>query len=193
MTIQEIEFARDKKLLVKKIKGYPYVGYVIGWGKKIDEERWLAMVQIKPNENAAGLVYLHPPESLDFFDRKEATFTVKPQLPMEFYIPAGASKSKKAGAFGEVAKKMLPQRAQQDLLTMDVAAYVELQNTPNGDPDNLVKPVLDALKGSVLVDDKQVRSLQVEFIDKEFDPAIPERPGVFVKLSAYERKKSENF
>jgi hypothetical protein len=48
---------------VEKVKGYPFRGTVIGIGAKSDG-KILCMVEIEPGPNAAGLVYLHPPEVL---------------------------------------------------------------------------------------------------------------------------------
>jgi hypothetical protein len=48
---------------VEKIKGYPFRGTIIGIGAKSDG-KILCMVEIEPGPNAAGLVYLHPPEVL---------------------------------------------------------------------------------------------------------------------------------
>jgi hypothetical protein len=48
---------------VEKIKGYPFLGTIIGVGAKSDG-KILCMVEIEPGPNAAGLVYLHSPEVL---------------------------------------------------------------------------------------------------------------------------------
>ncbi len=49
---------------VYKTKGYPFRGTIIGFGEKSDG-KILAMVEIEPGANAAGLVYLHPVEVLE--------------------------------------------------------------------------------------------------------------------------------
>jgi hypothetical protein len=48
---------------VEKIKGYPFRGTIIGMGTK-SAGMILCMVEIELGPNAAGLVYLHPPEVL---------------------------------------------------------------------------------------------------------------------------------
>jgi len=48
---------------VEKTKGYPFRGTVLAIGQKSDG-KYLCMVEIEPGPNAAGLVYIHPPEVL---------------------------------------------------------------------------------------------------------------------------------
>lgn len=49
---------------VRKVKGYPFRGTVLAVFTKLDGKE-MAVVEIEPGENAAGLVYLHPTDVLE--------------------------------------------------------------------------------------------------------------------------------
>lgn len=61
----------------------------------------------------------------------------------------------------EVRRRYLPARAWEDLPTGNCRATVTFyfRGTNMGDIDNLCKPVLDVIKGSLIRDDSQIKEL----------------------------------
>jgi len=60
---------------------------------------------------------------------------------------------------GEAAREVVPHPTRSTRI--DVEIYFRAQSPLRPDIDNIIKPVLDGLKGVVYVDDSQVRSIKV--------------------------------
>ncbi len=182
---------------VRKITGYRFFGTVVAIGTKSDGKEF-AVVEIEPNTNAEGLLYIHILSSLEVIPDGTPTVTgvmsdvlepvpppPKPDFPVSMFIPLKAlpANASKVNQFkSQVRLNFLPYKPHQSLITESVTAEVEFHftGTPVGDLDNLLKPVLDLLKGSVLWDDAQIKGLSAKFVTPS------EQMGFRVRLTKHE-------
>lgn len=79
----------------------------------------------------------------------------------------------------EVKLNYLPEKSFKELLHGDVHADVEFHfiNYSTGDIDNLLKSTFDVLKGSVIHDDNQIKSVQATVKEKS------SRQGIKIRLT----------
>lgn len=79
----------------------------------------------------------------------------------------------------EVKLNYLPERDANTLLHGDVHAEVEFHflNKATGDVDNLLKSTFDVLKGSLIHDDRQIKSVMATIKEKS------QRQGIKIRLS----------
>lgn len=115
----------------------------------------------------------------------------KPDFPVMIFVPVKAQPKNGNGGSkhfsNEVRLNYLPLKPLQSLITESVRAEIEFHFTgvSIGDIDNLLKPTLDLLKGSVIYDDSQVKDLSARFVPNST------RTGFKVKLTPYEPTKEE--
>ena len=98
---------------------------------------------------------------------------------------------------GRVEAAARKEREPEDFLIthpLSVTIYVFLDAPLQGDVDNLLKPILDALKGVIFVDDAQVAEIRIRKIEPEmivgFEDPSPklinaieaERPLVYIRI-----------
>ncbi len=105
--------------------------------------------------------------------------SLEPTLPFEFIVKGiaisaqGSPRSK--GAWKEAirgaARSALPEGAWQLFAPLEVTIFLFPAAVMQGDIDNRVKPILDALSGYVYRDDEQVERLVVQ----RFSPWQPSR------------------
>ena len=108
----------------------------------------------------------------------------KPSFPVDIFIPVTPvprQAARYAGFKGNVRMNYLPAKPPQSLITEKVKAEIEFHfsATPIGDLDNLTKPVLDLLCGSIIHDDNQVMELAVKYMPHS------KQSGFRVRLTAY--------
>lgn len=110
----------------------------------------------------------------------------KLELPLEVFVPLKAIPA--AGSSRKmVAEKIrtlhLQQRPRDILVTERVKAEVEFHfaGLRSGDIDNLLKPTLDLLKGSLIRDDGQVMQIASRIIEHS-----PRGDGININLTKYE-------
>ncbi len=165
-------------------------------------------MEIAPGPNAEGLLYIHPTDSLEVIGTKLEVRSdgaavdpdkwfdeivpppppPKPELPIELFVPVKALpyNASKVNQFrSEVRLNYLPLKPYASLITDSVKAEVEFHFVANtvGDIDNLLKPTLDLLKGSVLYDDNQIKELgRVHFV------CPSPRAGFRIRLTKHEKE-----
>ena len=105
-------------------------------------------------------------------------------LPYEIYIPVKAIPAdgfKRRATQMKVEAEYLQKKPFELLVREKVHAEVEFHfsGTRAGDLDNLLKPTLDMLKGSVLVDDGQIVSMSSKIVEHS------EKEGFSIRLTAY--------
>lgn len=93
----------------------------------------------------------------------------KPTFPVKLFVPVKPlpAQAQKVTLFkNEVKLNYLTKKPFQSLLTEALQAELEFHffKETSGDLDNLVKPVLDLLKGSIIYDDKQIKELSARFV-----------------------------
>ncbi len=105
--------------------------------------------------------------------------SLEPTLPFEFVVQGiaisaqGSPRSKNAWkeAVRQAARSALPEGAWQLFAPLEITIFLFPAAQMQGDIDNRVKPILDALSGYVYRDDEQVERLVVQ----RFGPAAPSR------------------
>lgn len=110
---------------------------------------------------------------------------VKPEFPIIIHIPERAvphGAVQVNGLRSRTKLNILPARPREALRSEFVKVQIDFAFTGTvvGDIDNLTKPILDLLKGSVIVDDGQVRELSCR--------VMPNQPvsSIKITLTAYE-------
>lgn len=107
---------------------------------------------------------------------------------IETFVPVVARTGRVQGRVYRAAVRLnyLPERLLSELPGEDFHLDVEFhfKRGATGDIDNLLKPTLDLIKGSLIRDDRQIKTLSAslqEYSTKE---------GVFIKLSPLDFKKA---
>lgn len=108
-----------------------------------------------------------------------------PAFPVLIFVPVKPlpHQAAKAQRFKtEVRQNYLLPKPFVSLITGSVKAELEFhfEGECTGDLDNLVKPVLDLLKGSVIYDDKQVKEISAKFV------CPSSKTGFGIRLTSHE-------
>lgn len=111
----------------------------------------------------------------------------RPTMPLIIFVPIQpvSGSGNMASAFKTRVKQYyLTPKPHASLIIENVAVEFEFHFKGNevGDVDNLIKPSLDALKGSVLYDDKQVKRVTAEYFPNS------DKDGFRVKITPYAKK-----
>lgn len=98
----------------------------------------------------------------------------------DIFIPVVAKSGKhlRKGFHHEVKLNYLPDKPMSELPVGEFYLEVEFHflNQTTGDIDNLLKPTLDVLKGTLIRDDRQIKSIKAEL--KEYSS----KQGVHIRL-----------
>jgi len=107
------------------------------------------------------------------------------------FIPVVAKSGKhlRKGFHHEVKLNYLPEKPMQELPGGEFHLEVEFHflNQTTGDIDNLLKPTLDVLKGSLIRDDRQIKSIQA--VLKEYS----NKQGVQIRLTPLNLKDAIHY
>lgn len=125
-----------------------------------------------------------PQTDLEWFDSiKPQPTQSTPELPHSVWVPIKARPGKRSGFRSEVRLYYLTAKPYSSLITCDLTAEVEFHfhSESSGDLDNLLKPTLDLLKGSVIYDDQQIKQIVAKVVPRS------SREGFLVTL--HEAKK----
>lgn len=91
-----------------------------------------------------------------------------PAYPVKMFVPIKVVPGQAAGRgkFNQDVLSYLPKRPLSFLITESIKCEIifHFPKSEIGDIDNLTKTVLDALKGSVIYDDKQVKELHAKYL-----------------------------
>jgi crossover junction endodeoxyribonuclease RusA len=123
----------------------------------------------------------------------EPQMTVEIEFPFEFVVD-GAARSQQASAASKEAWKVRIHEAARQLLNEGAWATGELVHLTiyyfpdaemDGDIDNIVKPILDAMSGPIYIDDRQVERLVVQKCEPyRLEDGFPEFSGPSATLAA---------
>lgn len=101
--------------------------------------------------------------------------TVEIDFPFEFVV-TGAARSQQASASSkeawrahiqQSARSHLPEGCWATGETVNVTIYYFPDTEMDGDIDNIVKPLLDAMSGPIYIDDRQVERILVQRVEPQ--------------------------
>jgi crossover junction endodeoxyribonuclease RusA len=159
-------------------------------------EKWTAWVGAKKQSDDERLLPIIPIETLNIADEMEPTF------PLEFQLEA-VPLSLKASSTSRDAWKEQIRMAVNEILDpsgwatkspVSVTIFYFPDGPMNGDIDNIVKPILDALMPRIYVNDAQVERVWVQKFESEKsfridNPTVKlaaaidaERPIVYIRV-----------
>lgn len=160
---------------------FKFVGKIVGQFTSTGGAELAAVEQ-----EGSGFITVFGAHSLESFSEPAPIVFQKIQLPYEKWIPVRAwpaGSQTRALLAQRVRNEHLPLKTSRDeLVTDDLIAEVEFHflNVRSGDLDNLLKPFLDLLKGSVIQDDRQITSIHARILEKM------QEEGINIRLTKYE-------